>query len=37
MSGRQAPADLPRELLEEIDIVSALGRPADQFIDLTGV
>jgi|SRR5271169_191919 len=36
MSGRQAPADLPRELLEEIDIISALGRPADQFIDLMG-
>src|SRR6266446_2869735 len=29
MSGRQAPVDLARELLEEIDIVGALGRPAD--------
>ena len=37
MSRRQAPADLPRELLEEIDIISAFGRPADQFIDLMGV
>src|SRR5215469_16389702 len=37
MSGRQTPADLARELLEEIDIVGALGRPADQFIDLIGV
>jgi hypothetical protein len=37
MSGRQAPADFARELLEEIDIVGALGRPADQFIDLMGV
>jgi hypothetical protein len=36
MSGRQTPADLARELLEEIDIVGALGRPADQFIDLMG-
>jgi hypothetical protein len=26
-----------RELLEEVDIVGALGRPADQFIDLMGV
>jgi len=34
MSGRQAPANLARELLEEIDIVGALGRPADQSIDL---
>src|SRR6201993_944145 len=37
MSGRQTPANLARELLEEIDIISALGRPADQFIDLMGV
>src|SRR6516165_8949640 len=37
MSGRQAPPDLAGELLEEIDIVGALGRPADQFIDLMGV
>src|SRR4029077_14699456 len=37
MSGRQQPANLARELLEEIDIVGALGRPADQFIDLMGV
>ena len=37
MSGRQASADLARELLEEIDIVGALGRSADQFIDLMGV
>src|SRR6201993_4819720 len=37
MSGRQAPANLARELLEEIDIVGALGRPADQFIDLMSV
>src|SRR5258707_839157 len=37
MSGRQAPANLARERLEEIDIVGALGRPADQSIDLMGV
>src|SRR6516165_885696 len=37
MSGRQPPASLARELLEEIDIIGALGRPADQFIDLMGV
>jgi hypothetical protein len=37
MSGRQAPADLPRELLEEIDIIHALGRLPDQFVDLMGV
>src|SRR6516164_2899969 len=37
MSGRQTPPDLARELLEEIDIVGALGRLADQFIDLMGV
>jgi hypothetical protein len=37
MSGRQPPANLARELLEEIDIIGALGRPADQFIDLMGV
>src|SRR5216683_2683174 len=37
MSGRQAPANLARELLEEIDIVGALRRPADQSIDLMGV
>ena len=29
MSGRQASADLARELLEEIDIVGALGQQAD--------
>jgi hypothetical protein len=34
MSGRQAPVNLPRELLEEIDTLSALERPADQFIDM---
>src|ERR1700730_16100173 len=37
LSGRQAPANFARELLEEIDIVGALGRPADQSIDLMGV
>src|ERR1700757_218060 len=37
MSGRQPPASLARELLEEIDIVGALGRPADELIDLMGV
>src|SRR6516162_11955540 len=37
MSGRQPPASLARELLEEIDIIGALRRPADQFIDLMGV
>src|SRR6516225_5975027 len=37
MSGRQAPPDLARELLEEIDIVGVLGGPADQFIDLMSV
>ena len=37
MSGRQGQPTLARELLEEIDIVGALGRPADQFIDLMGV
>src|SRR6516225_9803583 len=37
MSGRQPPASLARELLEEIDIIGALGRPADQFIDIMGV
>src|SRR6516162_2795553 len=37
MSSRQAPPGLARALLEEIDIVGALGRSADQFIDLMGV
>ena len=37
MSGRQAPADLARKLVKEVDIVGALWRPADQFIDLMGV
>jgi hypothetical protein len=31
---RQAPANLARELLEEIQIVGALWRLAEQFIDL---